>query len=88
MWSPLYSARELQVSPPLPPKRIREVRVGFFFFDRQILSPFREVEWGGMPNKADNNGVLNPRASFAAWRDIRKGYSVPWKEYLLKAAER
>jgi light-regulated signal transduction histidine kinase (bacteriophytochrome) len=44
---------------------------------------YREVvEWAGHPHKDlardPETGALNPRASFAAWREIVKGRALPW----------
>jgi light-regulated signal transduction histidine kinase (bacteriophytochrome) len=41
------------------------------------------VTWAGNPDKAigtDANGVLHPRTSFAAWKEIVRGHSRPWTE--------
>ena len=48
------------------------------------------VTWGGDPlNKAEidrNTGVVSPRKSFAAWRELVKGQSTPWRPANLAAA--
>jgi two-component system, chemotaxis family, sensor kinase Cph1 len=48
------------------------------------------VTWGGNPNKPvevldDGNLRLSPRKSFAAWQEIVKGQSLPWKPCELDA---
>ena len=53
------------------------------------LRPTRsEVEWGGQPIKADVNGVLNPRSSFASWKEIKKETSLPWSHTHIVQAEK
>lgn len=47
-----------------------------FLFRNEIV---RSMIWAGEPKKIDDNGVLNPRASFAQWKEIKKGKSLPWK---------
>ncbi|MFN3867440.1 MAG: HWE histidine kinase domain-containing protein, partial [Hyphomicrobiaceae bacterium] len=50
-----------------------------FFFRREIT---QVVEWAGNPNKAPDaklpGATLSPRSSFAAWREVVKGQSLPW----------
>ncbi|MCP3429160.1 HWE histidine kinase domain-containing protein [Opacimonas viscosa] len=42
------------------------------------------VKWAGNPEKpvtyGPNGSRLTPRKSFAAWQEVRKGYSKPWLE--------
>ena len=62
---------------------------------RDFLLLFRNemvqtVLWGGDPHKAvqvDGTGGIGPRKSFAAWREIVRGKSVPWSEAALTIAE-
>ena len=46
-------------------------------FRREVL---QTVTWSGDPNKAvdADSGRIGPRASFAAWKQIVSGKSVPW----------
>ncbi|VVB43306.1 hypothetical protein RHAL1_00657 [Beijerinckiaceae bacterium RH AL1] len=47
-------------------------------FRREVL---QTVTWGGDPNKpaaADASGRIGPRNSFAAWKQIVSGQSMPW----------
>jgi two-component system, chemotaxis family, sensor kinase Cph1 len=48
------------------------------------------VTWGGDPNKpmmAEPDSVrLSPRKSFAAWKEIVRGKSLPWQHYEIEAA--
>ena len=49
-----------------------------FLFRREVV---QTVTWGGDPNKAvdaDGSGRIGPRASFAAWKQIVSGQSLPW----------
>ena len=48
-------------------------------FRREVL---QTVTWGGDPDKAvnaDGSGQIGPRASFAAWKQIVSGSSLPWR---------
>ncbi|KPC49087.1 ATP-binding protein [Amantichitinum ursilacus] len=36
------------------------------------------VTWAGKPGKAEVNGKLNPRASFAAWEQTVRDMALPW----------
>jgi PAS domain S-box-containing protein len=41
----------------------------------------REIRWGGDPRETVTlrpNGTLAPRASFAAWIEIKRGHARPW----------
>jgi light-regulated signal transduction histidine kinase (bacteriophytochrome) len=42
----------------------------------------QSISWAGNPEKpaeyGPNGARLTPRKSFAAWQEIRKGYSAPW----------
>lgn len=54
---------------------------------------YREiVEWAGHPHKEiardSETGRLNPRASFAAWREIVKGRALPWTGPEVDAAQK
>jgi diguanylate cyclase (GGDEF)-like protein len=45
--------------------------------------------WAGNPDKAaslDESGRLRPRASFAAWKEIVRGHSLPWTDLDLENA--
>ncbi|MBS0658906.1 MAG: GAF domain-containing protein [Verrucomicrobia bacterium] len=46
------------------------------------------ITWAGNPHKAveAESGRINPRKSFAAWREIVTGHSHPWREPDLQAA--
>jgi diguanylate cyclase (GGDEF)-like protein len=45
------------------------------------------IVWGGEPTKpAGGTGLLTPRASFAAWEEIKRGESAPWSESDLQKA--
>ena len=46
------------------------------------------ITWAGDPNKAmeQQGGRINPRKSFAAWKQIVQGHSRPWKEVHRQAA--
>jgi light-regulated signal transduction histidine kinase (bacteriophytochrome) len=53
----------------------------------------REVlEWAGHPHqdldRNSENGRLNPRASFAAWREEVRGHALPWTAPEVDAAQR
>jgi light-regulated signal transduction histidine kinase (bacteriophytochrome) len=54
----------------------------FIFFLRQ--EEHISVKWAGNPEKpvtfGPNGSRLTPRKSFAAWQEVRKGYSSPWLE--------
>jgi light-regulated signal transduction histidine kinase (bacteriophytochrome)/CheY-like chemotaxis protein len=58
------------------------------FFRREIV---QTVTWAGEPAKVESlgpNGVrLTPRKSFAAWREIVQGQSLPWTRRELHAAK-
>ncbi|MGC1332545.1 ATP-binding protein, partial [Pseudomonas sp.] len=46
----------------------------------------RTVTWAGQPQKTiDDNGVLNPRASFDRWQETVKGFSSPWETLEIEA---
>ena len=47
------------------------------------------VTWGGDPNKPveAESGRIGPRRSFAAWQEIVRGKSVPWRESTIEIAE-
>ncbi|HUD29640.1 MAG TPA: HWE histidine kinase domain-containing protein [Novosphingobium sp.] len=51
----------------------------------------REVKWAGNPEKAielgPNGARLTPRKSFEIWREERRGYSLPWTDEEVSAAE-
>ncbi|PEQ13877.1 two-component system sensor histidine kinase/response regulator [Novosphingobium sp. PC22D] len=57
-------------------------------FRKELL---REVHWAGNPEKAvelgPNGARLTPRKSFDIWREERRGYSRPWTEEEIQAAE-
>lgn len=56
-------------------------------FRREVL---QTVDWGGDPNKAASakaSGGLEPRASFAAWRETVRGTSLPWRRSETDIAE-
>ena len=42
----------------------------------------QSIQWAGNPEKpvelGPNGSRLTPRKSFAAWQELRKGYSAPW----------
>jgi diguanylate cyclase (GGDEF)-like protein len=45
--------------------------------------------WAGNPDKAanlDESGRLHPRESFAAWKEIMRGHSLPWSDLELENA--
>jgi light-regulated signal transduction histidine kinase (bacteriophytochrome) len=48
----------------------------------------RTIEWAGDPTKptGDGSGRLNPRKSFATWRDQVRARSEPWSESEIEAA--
>lgn len=51
----------------------------------------REVTWGGNPYESkvaqtDDGPRLSPRRSFAAWSEIVRGSSAPWREHEVTAA--
>ena len=58
------------------------------FFRREIA---RSVIWGGDPNKPVQMGqdgqTLNPRNSFAEWKELVRGACSPWTERELRTAE-
>lgn len=51
----------------------------------------REVKWAGNPEKAielgPNGARLTPRKSFEIWKEERRGYSRPWSDEEVSAAE-
>jgi light-regulated signal transduction histidine kinase (bacteriophytochrome)/CheY-like chemotaxis protein len=51
----------------------------------------REVKWAGNPEKAVELGPigarLTPRKSFEIWKEERRGFSLPWAEEEVLAAE-
>jgi light-regulated signal transduction histidine kinase (bacteriophytochrome) len=51
----------------------------------------RQVKWAGNPEKAvtlgPNGARLTPRKSFELWMEERRGYSKPWNEDEIAAAE-
>ncbi|TYC86403.1 HWE histidine kinase domain-containing protein [Novosphingobium sp. BW1] len=51
----------------------------------------REVNWAGNPEKSvefgPNGSRLTPRKSFDLWKEERRGYSRPWTEEEVSAAE-
>ncbi|MGF7155333.1 HWE histidine kinase domain-containing protein [Novosphingobium gossypii] len=51
----------------------------------------REVKWAGNPEKAielgPNGARLTPRKSFEIWKEERRGYSRPWTDEEVAAAE-
>ena len=58
------------------------------FFRREVV---QTVTWAGRPAKEEASGQggmrLSPRTSFAAWREIVQGQSLPWSKRELQAAE-
>ena len=66
----------------------RSPRDYLIFFRHEIA---RSVVWAGIPGKLVVHGPhgprLAPRASFAAWRELKRGQSAPWSEAELRAAE-
>ncbi|WP_245259591.1 HWE histidine kinase domain-containing protein [Methylobacterium sp. 10] len=66
----------------------RTPRDYLIFFRREVA---RTVTWAGNPHKAVTaapGGLrLNPRTSFAAWREIVRGQSTPWSDADLRIAE-
>jgi light-regulated signal transduction histidine kinase (bacteriophytochrome) len=50
----------------------------------------QQVVWGGDPNKQTTRDPatdrLSPRKSFAAWKQVVRGYSAPWREADLELA--
>lgn len=62
----------------------------FFFRQEQV----RTLEWGGDPNKTYPSGPLGdrltPRKSFAIWKELVEGQSLPWSvehRYLAEAMQ-
>ena len=57
-------------------------------FRREIV---QTVKWGGDPNKAVRSDAagqrLTPRASFAAWQELVREHSLPWRRAELDLAE-
>ena len=57
-------------------------------FRREII---QTVEWGGNPDKAvlrrEESGRLSPRASFAAWQELVRARSLPWRPAEVEMAE-
>lgn len=50
------------------------------------------IDWGGDPRKAyvpvegEKHPRLSPRGSFALWREVVKGRSIPWEPWQVEAA--
>lgn len=44
------------------------------------------IRWGGEPTAKEGIGALTPRNSFATWKQLIKGESLPWHEPELNAA--
>ena len=51
----------------------------------------RSVTWAGEPGKlivhGPNGPRLTPRKSFEAWRELKRGQSVPWRDVELRVSE-
>ncbi|MDJ1017604.1 MAG: HWE histidine kinase domain-containing protein [Paracoccaceae bacterium] len=66
----------------------RSPRDYLVLFRREIV---KTVQWAGDPTKpatkADGGSRLSPRRSFAIWKEIVKGTSVPWTKGEIQAAE-
>jgi chemotaxis family two-component system sensor kinase Cph1 len=50
------------------------------------------IIWGGDPRKqldrANLNGRINPRKSFAAWEEKIRGRALPWEDYEIEGFRR
>ena len=66
----------------------RKTRDYLMFFRRELT---QTVDWAGNPQKPvtqdDQNGAIQPRRSFALWREEVRGRSAPWTARDLKSAE-
>jgi two-component system, chemotaxis family, sensor kinase Cph1 len=65
----------------------RSPRDYVLWFRREVLAT---VHWAGDPNKPVEPGQgdrLNPRSSFAAWKEIVRGCSDAWPDYARDLAE-
>ncbi len=69
--------------------RVRRPEPAYILWFRHEV--VRKVAWGGDPNKPvvepDGDGRLHPRHSFAAWKEIVRGTSVPWSQAEVEIAE-
>ena len=67
----------------------RNPRDHMLWFRREIRAT---VRWAGDPSKPVGAGIhgerLTPRGSFAEWREVSRGWSAPWTDGDLEAAER
>ena len=61
----------------------------YVIFFRQEIA--HSVIWAGVPGKltveGPNGPRLTPRKSFAAWRELKRGQSVPWSDAELRVSE-
>jgi len=55
--------------------QLLDKEVSLSFYRNELI---RSINWAGEPKKIDVSGVLNPRASFAQWKEIKKGRCIPW----------
>lgn len=65
--------------------RFSRVEEQFIIFFRPEV--FRDVTWAGNPQKpVDDSQRINPRKSFAAWKQTIVGHSIAWSEAALATA--
>ncbi len=65
--------------------RISDVRSSYLMWFRPEV--VRTVHWAGEPAKLQGeDGGLQPRASFRAWKQLVRGQSAPWTEMELDSA--
>jgi light-regulated signal transduction histidine kinase (bacteriophytochrome) len=63
---------------------VSELHVSYVLWFRPEV--VRTVTWGGDPRKAEADGPLNPRTSFAHWKERVRDRSLPWSRAQIDSA--